>query len=282
MSTVTGRSDRHALLAKVRSWGCQYQNLRPTEIAASKLDLIVIESVLDGATGRMISTAELASMQMKAGGGRRLVLAYLSIGEAAEYRSYWKAWWQNKPPPWLGPENPNWPMAHAVRFWYPEWKEILFGRPTSVLDDILAVGFDGVFIDRVDVFRDWLSERPSAAQDMVDLVDEIGRYARSRKREFLLMAQNAETMLSEQRYSAAIDAVSKESLLFGLAGEGVENTPDQVAWSLHYLALAHNARLPVFAIEYLRSELQISAAQRTLAQLGYLPFFASRLLDRLP
>jgi cysteinyl-tRNA synthetase, unknown class len=281
-STVTDGSDRRALLAKVRSWGCQYQNLRTTEIAASKLDLIVIEPVIDGATGRMISTPELTRMQMKAGGERRLVLAYLSIGEAAQYRSYWKAWWQNEPPPWLGAENPNWPMAHAVRYWYPEWKEILFGRPNSVLDEILAVGFDGVFIDRVDVFRDWISERPSATQDMVDLVDQIGRYARSRKRKFLLMAQNAETMLTERRYTAAIDAVSKESLLFGLAGEGIENKPDQVAWSLHYLAHAHDATLPVFAIEYLTSEPQLSAARRTLAQLGYVPFFASRLLDRLP
>jgi cysteinyl-tRNA synthetase len=279
---MTDRSDRRDLLAKVKSWGCQYQNLRPPEIAASQLDLIVIEPIVDGAKARMISKAELTSMQTKSGGERRLVLAYLSIGEAAQYRSYWKAWWQNTPPPWLGPENPNWPMAHAVRFWHPEWKDILLGRPTSVLDEILAKGFDGIFIDRVDVFREWLSERPSAVQDMIDFVEQIGRYARSRRRKFLVMAQNAETMLSEPRYTAAIDAVSKESLLFGLAGEGIANMPDQVAWSLHFLSFAHDARLPVFAIEYLRSAPQISAARGTLAQLGYVPFFASRLLDRLP
>jgi cysteinyl-tRNA synthetase, unknown class len=230
----------------------------------------------------MISSAELASMQTKVDGGRRLVLAYLSIGEAAQYRSYWKTAWQNKPPAWLGPENPNWPMAHPVRFWYPEWKHILLGRPNSVLDEILALGFDGIFIDRIDVFREWLSERPSAAQEMVDLVEQIAHYARSRKREFLLIAQNAETMLTERRYITAIDAVSKESLLFGLAGEGIENKPDQVAWSLHYLAHADDAKLPVFVIEYLSSGRQIRAVTRTLARLGYVPFFAARLLDRLP
>jgi cysteinyl-tRNA synthetase len=37
-----------------------------------------------------------------------IALAYMSIGEAEEYRFYWQPEWAYAPPAWLGPENPDW------------------------------------------------------------------------------------------------------------------------------------------------------------------------------
>jgi endo-alpha-1,4-polygalactosaminidase (GH114 family) len=34
-----------------------------------------------------------------------LVIAYMSIGEAEDYRYYWKEEWKNNPPEWLGEET---------------------------------------------------------------------------------------------------------------------------------------------------------------------------------
>ena len=56
-------------------------------------------------------------MQRKPDGGARIVLAYLSIGEAEDYRSYWQRDWSVSPPAWLGAENPDWPGNYAVNYW---------------------------------------------------------------------------------------------------------------------------------------------------------------------
>jgi cysteinyl-tRNA synthetase len=244
--------------------------------------MIVIDTTLDPASGRTATSSELAPLKRKPDGSRRIVLAYLSVGEAADYRPYWQPGWSEHAPSWLGPENPNWPHAYPVRFWAPEWQAILFGGPNSMLDTILAAGFDGVFLDRIDVYGEWRKERPTAPQDMVALVGAIRSYARSRNPDFLMIGQNSEPLLAHEAYRTALDAVSKESLLFGLAGEGLENTPEQIAWSEHYLREATAAGLPVFAIEYLSDPEKVAAARRRLLQLGLIPFFGRRLLDRLP
>ena len=101
------RNAARIALKKVATWGCQYQNVVLDELIGSKLDLVVINHVLDGSTGRIARLEDIKRLQLKADGGRRLVLAYLSVGEAEAYRSYWKSEWRDRPPAWLGPENSN-------------------------------------------------------------------------------------------------------------------------------------------------------------------------------
>ncbi len=61
--------------------------------------------------------------QLKSAG--KTVLAYVSIGEAEDCRWYWDSAWENDPPEWLGPENPEWEGNYPVKFWYPQWVEIV-------------------------------------------------------------------------------------------------------------------------------------------------------------
>lgn len=56
-------------------------------------DLLIIDSEYDG---KVLEPADVAGLQQKADGSRRLVIAYLSIGEAEIYRSYWQASWNEK------------------------------------------------------------------------------------------------------------------------------------------------------------------------------------------
>ena len=57
---------------------------------------------------RRYSDSDVARLRKKPDGKPRLVLAYLSVGEAEDYRAYWKKGWKEKPPAWLGPESPVW------------------------------------------------------------------------------------------------------------------------------------------------------------------------------
>lgn len=118
-------------------------------LAASNYDLLIIDAYYGDAP---LTKQEVKALQKKPQGGRRLVAAYMSVGEAADYRPYWQAGWRNHPPAWLWKKNKKWKGSFRVRYWQKAWQDILMGSPGSYMDILLAAGFDGVFLDTVDVF----------------------------------------------------------------------------------------------------------------------------------
>ena len=76
-------------LSSVNSWGYQLQQVDPDLVAASPYDLMVIDYSRDGSDEQAFTRADIATMQRKPDGAARIILAYLSIGEAEDYRSYW-------------------------------------------------------------------------------------------------------------------------------------------------------------------------------------------------
>jgi cysteinyl-tRNA synthetase len=268
------RTDMRARLAAVERWGVQYQSIDVARLAASSLDLLVIDPGLDG---RGADAGVVERLAKKPDGRRRLVIAYLSVGAAEQWRSYWRPAFATAPPEWLGRTDPAWPGSYTVRYWQPAWRDIVF----SQLDRIIATGFDGVFLDRVDGYGDW-PDREDAEHEMVELVAELAGRARAKNPAFAVIAQNAEHLLPDPRYRSAIDAVSKESLFTGLAGEGTENRAEDTGWSLSYLEPAQRDGLVIFAIEYGAGHPVVAAATRRLKTLGFKPFVGGRLLDQTP
>jgi len=53
----------------------------------------------------------------------------------------------------LEEENPNWEGNYKVRYWEPEWQDIIYGNDSSYLKKILDAGFDGVYLDIIDAFE---------------------------------------------------------------------------------------------------------------------------------
>ncbi len=91
----------------------------------------------------------------------------------------------------------------------------------SILSRIIDMGFDGALLDRVDAYGDWERQRSSARREMVALVEKVADVARPRHPGFLLIPQNAEHIIENERYLNVIDALNKESLLTGLNGKDV-------------------------------------------------------------
>lgn len=114
-------------------------------------DLLVIDAFFDGT--EPLTPSDVYSLKTRANGGRRLVIAYMSIGEAENYRYYWNPDWVQNPPEWLEGENPQWPGNYKVRYWYDEWKHIIYGNDESYTKMILDAGFDGVYLDIVDGYE---------------------------------------------------------------------------------------------------------------------------------
>ena len=90
---------------------------------------------------------------MKANGGKRLVIAYMSIGEAENYRYYWQPAWNKDKPAWMDEENPDWAGNFEVKYWEPAWQNIIYGNDSSYLKKIKDANFDGAYLDIIDAFE---------------------------------------------------------------------------------------------------------------------------------
>jgi cysteinyl-tRNA synthetase len=123
-------------------------------LAQTKYDLLIIDAFFKG---KPLTPAQIMRLKQKKSGSQRLVIAYLSIGEAENYRYYWKKSWYKKKPPFLAQENPQWAGNYKVKYWLPSWQKIICGLPQegdgfekSYLKRIIAAGFDGVYLDIID------------------------------------------------------------------------------------------------------------------------------------
>lgn len=120
-------------------------------LSATDYDLLIIDAFHDGT--EPLTAADVARLRTKAGGGSRLVLAYMSIGEAEDYRYYWQNGWRAGSPGWLAAENPEWAGNYKVRYWDPEWQAVIYGDDDSYTHRLLTAGFDGVYLDIIDAFE---------------------------------------------------------------------------------------------------------------------------------
>jgi cysteinyl-tRNA synthetase len=248
----------------VKRWHYQLQGIDPQAIAASPADMAVIDAV--GADG-FFGGNEVDAMRRKPDGSRRLVLAYMSIGEAESYRWYWP----RRSPEWLGRENPQWRGNYVVRFWHPEWQAIIF----DYVDRVIAAGFDGVYLDRVDVF-----EEMGRPQEMVNLVERVSQRGKSRRSGFLVIAQNGDALIPERRFRQAIDGFAREDLFYGENRDGQRNHPDSIGASIARLRLVAAEGKPVFVVEYPRNDEQAKTVAREIAEQSFIGLLAKRALDR--
>lgn len=120
-------------------------------VADTNYDLIIMD--LFSSDNVEFTSDEIAQLKTKANGGSRLVVCYMSIGEAEDYRYYWNPEWNTTKPGWLQSENPDWPGNYKVKYWDPDWQTIIYGNSDSYLSKILAADFDGVYLDIIDGFE---------------------------------------------------------------------------------------------------------------------------------
>ncbi len=276
--------------AQARSWGYQLQNLNIKKAEAAPFDLLVIDYCKDGSEDSALTAAEIERLKRKPDGGSRIVVAYVSIGEAESYRSYWQKDWKRNKPRWLLGENPEWEENYSVCFWEPEWQQLFCGSADAYIDRIIAQGFDGIYLDKCDVTEDLRQHfkaaaraRPNMEADMVAFVQRISSYAKSKRPGFQIIMQNAEPLLERAELRCAIDAVAKEELLFGLDRPEKANSREEIKESRDLLDLMKRDGKPVFVVEYLDNQARIAEAAEQVRNLGYVLYISpkNRELDRL-
>jgi cysteinyl-tRNA synthetase len=269
-------SERARPLAAVKRFGYQLQKLDVGAARRSEADLLVIDPEGDGAR---LAPGDVARLRRKPDGQPRIILAYLSIGEAEDYRPYWQRGWKANPPSWLGPENPDWPGKYEVRYWDPLWQRLILGTPDAPLDRIVAEGYDGVYLDIVDGFEFWEERGQADARGrMIDWVRTIANHARNRRPGFLVVPQNSEALARESGYLSLVDAIGREDLYF--EGDRPQPRADVVVVEAD-LARFQQAGKPVFLVEYGKKPKTVRAVTDRARDKGYITLITVRPLNRL-
>lgn len=205
----------------------------------------------------------------------KLIVSYLSIGEAESYRPYWKKWWKVDPPKFLEEENPDWEENYKVYYWDPKWQAIIFDR----LDKIIELGYDGIYLDIVDAYYYFEQKgEAKAKQAMIDFVIAISEFAKNRNPNFLIIPQNAVELVSDPAYMAAIDGLGKEDTWY--IGDDVKEA-EGTNWELKFLRKTIQAGKFVLAIDYPVEKKKRCDFIRKAEGEGFLSFVGNRALDRV-
>lgn len=120
------------------------------ELSATNYDVLIIDAFFNDIA---LTNSQVTQLKTKADGGTRKVIAYMSIGEAEDYRFYWQANWAIGNPSFIKKVNPSWPGNYKVAYWDKEWKSVIYGTTDSYLDLLIASGFDGTYLDIIDAFE---------------------------------------------------------------------------------------------------------------------------------
>jgi cysteinyl-tRNA synthetase len=280
----------------VASWGYQLAGADVQTLAASPYEMLVVDATTG--FGQPLTRADVARLKTMPDGRRRLLVGYLSIGEAEDYRPdyFTKEYLEEEAPDWLLHENPHWKGNRLVNICAPGWIATMLGdergrshydsiRP-SPLYRLVELGLDGVYLDRVDVYEETKKACPDGEARMIDFVVRLAAHARKADPHFMVIQQNAEDLLRHARLVEAIDAVGKESLFYGWSGGDASNRSringaEAVRWSVERLNRAKSAGRRIFVIDYAGGRAQSDLALKRNRELGYVPYIGPKALDRL-
>lgn len=120
-----------------------------TAIQQTNFDVVIIDAFYGG---QLFTAAEINSLKTKLNGGKRLIISYMNIGAAEKYRYYWKEDWKLHHPRWLAKQYDGYAEEIWVKFWKKDWKKIIYGNDDSYTKKIIDTGFDGTYLDNVEVF----------------------------------------------------------------------------------------------------------------------------------
>ena len=230
---------------------------------------------------------------IRSGKAGRKVVAYLSIGEAEDYRPYWQSDWVSNgkrtaaAPIWLGVENPEWKGNYQVKYWNADWQKLML----TAIDDAMARGFDGLYLDIVDGFQTYeqgadgyLDDRmnPETKQtyrrDMVDWVKAIAARARAKNPAALVIPQNGSQLAEQKDFVEVINAQGIEDLFTNGNKLQPASHADEI---LSHLKLLASAKKPVLLIDYPKTPERQALSKKLAKENGLVWLVTDRQLKTL-
>jgi len=118
-------------------------------ISATNFDVVLIDLDFNEET---LTSAEISQLKTKLNGAKRIVISYINVGAAENWRYYWKKKWNTIHPLWMKKKYEGYKDERWVKFWKKDWQEIIYGNDNSYIKKIINAGFDGAYLDNVEAF----------------------------------------------------------------------------------------------------------------------------------
>jgi len=278
-------------IEEVRSWAIQLQGIDRAGAFEALLafpgEMVVIEPMRTVRGRERFHAREAVARLHRAG---KLVLAYLNVGQAESYRTYWRDDWRaptadarGEPPFLLAPDPDGWPGNYPVAFWDPAWRAIALSMAEAARDD----GFDGLYLDWVlgyehaPVVRAAREAGVDPASAMVDLLRSMRKSAR------VLVVQNALDLgEAAPGFYELLDGFAQESVHFSGAATADWNDPRAGDLPglrpIEKLGRIASRGIPVFTLDYAANPANAARAAEESRARGFRPFVSRTPLDRLP
>lgn len=311
-------------LEDVTYWAYQIQEISEPgavdALVASHYEMLVLEPTRTdwSSDDKFFDTrgmvTQLKNSKASDGVHRKLVIAYIDIGEAEEWRWYWtwtKGWDCVGDPPadWpdyiLACDPDGWEGNYPVAYWDEDWKDIVIysnnqgSHPdrdyTSVIDEVIKDGFDGIYLDWVEGFENEdvvvaaQAEGKDPATEMIIFIEEMRGYATARNPDFIIIQQNGAALCDEHpELFNVIDAIAQEAIWYDGDATDYWDDPDGYDWPhdsslvnyyIGYLDRYLDTDLPVFDCEY-ALDYALTAYANSINK-GYVPYVTRRSLSRL-
>ena len=294
---------------EVSTWMYQIQWLdeRATidELDNTQYDMLVVEPGFNFIEDKYDVDYLVPALKQKPNGDERILLAYIDIGQAEDYRTYWENTWvaptatETGIPDFLITIDPDgWSGNYPVAYWDAAWQEIWLGT-NGIIEQIANYGFDGIYLDWVEAYDDDKVREAAVADgvnpenEMMLFIEKMRNLGKSIKSDFLVVPQNAPYLLDANPsfYTSIIDALATEDTWFYGEGDvlwndvdagdlsggdrhaGDYSTTNRIAQSKKYLARG----IPVFTVDYCASKNNANLTYINSYNNGFIP-----LVTRVP
>jgi cysteinyl-tRNA synthetase len=308
---LVGCQDRPGRLAGVETWMYQIQSLDEDGaievLADTSYPLLVLEPGHNFTEYPYDAEAMVQALRPLPDGGERLLVAYIDIGQAEDYRDYWEDGWvaptatERGVPDFLVTVDPDgWSGNYPVAYWDARWKALWLDEG-GIIEALATLGFDGIYLDWVEAYDD---ERVieaaeeagrDAADEMILFIEQMREAGQRITPDFLVIPQNAPYLIdaAPERYAAAIDALAVEDTWFHGAGDADWNDPQagdlherhDDEWStearLDQYQVFLDQGLPVFSVDYCVSEDNAAQVYDDARRAGLVPLVTRVSLSRL-
>lgn len=267
--------------AAVNDYMIQLQRARIDRIGETAYDLVITDIAISGS-----SPTEVARLKNSVGGDK-LVVAYMSIGQAATFQYYWETGWSltGERPDWADEPDGTWAGDIWVHYWDEAWQSIIIDGPDSYLDRIIDMGFDGVLLDRVDAANYYEDQgRETAFPEMSAFVQAIATHARERSPGFGVFTINGEDIPfldPDDGYFEAVTGILVENIYYGYPRDHEPSPADWTAWREAHLANWVDAGKLVLTVDYSRVPEHVTDSFTRGRAKGYVPYASDRGLSRL-